>query len=154
MGDRYSTGGSTELARLIDGYGEFLIPDLKRYYGMDLRDLFLDDPPWSPRFVLAHIRNLDYGSAYVAEARGGQQYRGWDESRYIAAAEVNSIRTLIYAFILANMNSKKAKKPEAPRPWPLPDDKDKKKRQDKPGSFAFIARSHIAAVKKKREEGV
>jgi hypothetical protein len=134
------TGGSRELARLIDRYGELLIPDLKHYYGIDLRELFLDPPPWTPRFLLSHINNLPYDSAFVAELRGGQQFRGWDENRYLLAANVNAIRVLSHIFILANMDPKK-RKPDTPSPWPLPDKQEKKKRQDKPGSFAFIAKS-------------
>jgi hypothetical protein len=100
----------------------------------------------SPRFVLAHVRNLDYHSAFIAEVRGGQQFRGWDEDRYLSAALINSLRTLIYIFILANSDPKK-RKPKSPEMWPLPDEI---KKQDKPGSFAFIARAHIAAVKKRK----
>ena len=104
-----STGGSLELAGLIDKYGEFILPDLRRYYGIDLLDLFREERPLSPRYVLAHIRNLDYQSAFVAEVRGGQQYRGWDEDRYMDAAQINALRTLIYIFILANTDPKKRK---------------------------------------------
>lgn len=151
MGERDSTGGSTELARLIDRYGEFLLPDLKHYYGIDLLDLFLDVPPWTPEFLLAHINNLPYDSAFVAELRGGPQYRGWDEDRYLAASTSNAIRTLLYLFILANRDPRKSSKPVMPKPWPLPDDKDKKKQQqDQPGTFAFMAKSLLSKAKKRK----
>lgn len=140
------TGGSFELAGLIDKYGEFLLPDLRHYFGINLLDLFSEENPLSPRFVLAHVRNLPIESATTAEVRGGQQFRGWDEDRYLSAALVNSLRTLIYIFILANSDPKK-RKPKSPEMWPLPDEI---KKQDKPGSFAFIARAHIAAVKKRK----
>jgi hypothetical protein len=131
-----------------------LVPDLQHYYGIDLRDLFLDVPPWTPRFLLAHINNLDYNSAFVAQLRGGQQYRGWGEDRYIAASTSNAIRTLVYLFILANKDPRKKSKTAVPTPWPLPDDKDKKKKkQDKPGSFGFMAKSLLSKAKKRREGG-
>lgn len=153
MGEGNPTGGSSELVRLIDRYGEFLIPDLKLYYDIDLRDLFLDEPPWSPRFVLVHINHLTFDSATTAEMRGGQQFRGWDEDRYIAASTSNAIRTLSYMFLLANRDPKKSRRPETPTPWPLPDDKTKKQKQDKPGSFAYIAKSLLSKAKKRKEGG-
>lgn len=109
-------------------------------------------PPHSPRFVLVHIDNLDYDSAFIAELRGGQQFRGWDESRYLLAAQANAIRTLSWLFLLANKDPKKSS-PPPPEPWPLPDKQTKKQRQDKPGSFAFMAKAHIAAIRKLKEGG-
>lgn len=151
MDGNHPTGGSRELARLIDRYGEFLLPDLKHYYGIDLRDLFQDPPPWSPRFLLSHINNLPYDSAFVAELRGGQQFRGWNEDRYLLAAIVNAIRVLAHVFILANMDPKKSK-PEAPKPWPLPDKQEKRAKQAGPGSFAFIAKSLAAKARKRKAQ--
>lgn len=147
-------GGSLELARLIDEYGEFIVPDLKRYYGMDLRDLFLEEPAWTPRFVLAHINSLDFDSATMAEVRGGVQFRGWDETRYLLASISNAIRLQSYILLLANRDPKK-RKPNPPTPWELPKSNKapKKKQEHKPGSFAAIALGKLAAVKK-RKEGV
>ena len=150
MGERNPTGGSSELARLIDRYGEFLLPDLKHYYGIDLRDLFLEVPPWSPRFVLAHVNNLPFDSATNAEMRGGQKFRGWDEDRYLAASTSNAIRTLLYAFLLANRDPRKSSKKLAPpTPWPLPDDKDKKQKRQE-GPFALMAKSLLSKAKKRK----
>jgi hypothetical protein len=98
---------------------------------------------------LSHVNNLDYNSAFVAELRGGQQVRGWNDDRYISAALVNSVRAQNYMFLLANSDPKK-NKPEAPKPWPLPDDLAKEKRQDKPGSFAFIAKALAAKARKRK----
>lgn len=149
--DRWgAVGGSTELARLIDGYGETLLPDLKHYYGIDLRDLFRDVDPLSPRFVLAHIKYLPIESAFVAERRGGQHFRGWSEDRYMQAAQINAQKAANWLFILANTDPKK-RKPNMPEPWPLPDGKFKK--PDQPGSFGFIAKQHLAKAKKRKEGG-
>lgn len=144
-------GGSTELALCLDRWGEVLVPDLKHYYGIDLRDLFSEEHPISPRWVLTHIRHLPIGSAFVAEQRGGQQYRDWDELRYQIASLINAVRAQTYVFTLAHSDPKK-RTPEPPEPYPVPDDRNKKKqKQDKPGSFAFIAKSHLAALKKMKE---
>ena len=139
-------GGSAYLGELIDQYGDVLIPDLRHEYGLDLRDLFNPEAKLSPRYVLAHIKHLPMDSAFVAERRGGQQFRGWDESRYIAVANVNAIRTLQHLYVLAH--SKKNAKPKPPEPYPIPDSKTKK---DKPGSFAAIARRHLAAARRRKE---
>lgn len=145
-------GGSRQLALLIDRYGEFLLPDLKHYYGLDLRDLLSEDRPLSPRFVLAHVTNLPYDSALVAEFRGGQQFRGWDKDRYMTATLIDAIRLLQYIFVLANSDPKKTK-PKPPAPYPLPDGQVEAKKPDTPGSFAFIAKANLAAIKKRKAQG-
>jgi hypothetical protein len=47
---------------------------------------------------------------------------------------------------LANSDPKK-RKPKPPDMWPIPDEV---KRRDAPGSFAFIAKAHLAAAKKRK----
>lgn len=135
---------------MIDEHGEILVPELRHYFGIDLRDLFLEDSPLSPDYVLIHIKYLPMESAFVAALRGGRQFRGWDEDRYQTAALINSIRALGHNFVLANSDPKK-RKPQPPDPWPLPDDTTKTKPRDKPGSFAFIARDLAARAKRRKE---
>jgi hypothetical protein len=147
VGEGDPTGGSRELAQLLDEYGEFLLPDLRHYYDIDLRELFSEDDPLTPAFVLAHIKNLDYHSAFIAEMRGGQRFRGWDEDRYQRAAQINSQRTANYYFALANCDPKKRRNIKPPDMWPIPDEV---KKVDPPGSFAFIAKAHLAAAKKRK----
>lgn len=106
----------------------------------------------SPKFLLAYIYALPIESAFMAEVRGGQKFRGWDQNRYLLASISNSIRILAYMFLLANRDPKK-QAPKAPEPYPLPDKEAKQKRQEKPGSFAYIAKAHLAAAKKHREGG-
>jgi len=148
-----SAGGSGELARVIDDYGEILVPELRHYFGLDLRELFLEIPPWSPRYVLAHIKWLPMGSAFVAANRGGQEFRGWDEGRYMTAATLDAIRLLIHTFVMAHRDPKK-RAPSAPDPYRTPDDRVggsyKSKQPPKPGSFAFIAGAKLAAAKKRK----
>ncbi|AFF28322.1 tail assembly chaperone [Mycobacterium phage Twister] len=144
-------GGSAELASLIDRYGEALVPDLKHYYGIDLRDLFSEDHPLSPRWVLLHIKNLPMDSAFVAEFRGGQRYRGWDPSRYMQAAVIDLLRVQNYMFVLANSDPKKGK-PKEPEPYPLPDyQQTEQKKTYKPGSFGGIVAQMITAKRRKKE---
>ncbi|WP_280350340.1 hypothetical protein [Nocardia abscessus] len=140
-------GGSAELARLIDKYGETLVPDLKRFYNVDIRDVFIEGTGVTPRFLLSLIIHLPAESATVAEQRGGQQFLGWTEDRYLAAGIYNAIRELTWAFIAANSK----KKPKPPDALPLPSKEGKPKQEHKPGSFAFIALSHINRAKQRKE---
>ena len=66
-------------------------------------------------------------------------------------ALTDAVRTLTYVFVLANIDPKKSK-PKPPEQSPTPDEQTKKK-QAKPGSFAFIAKAKLAALKKRKEGG-
>jgi hypothetical protein len=93
------------------------------------------------------------GSAFVAETRGGQQFRGWDLDRYFRARQIDATRALQYTLVLAHMDPKK-KKPNPPEPVWVPDKTGlKPKKVHKPGSFAAIALARINAVKKLKERG-
>jgi hypothetical protein len=150
----HRSGGSLELARLIDKAGEDLIPDLKHYYGIDLRDLFSEDNPLSPRWVLMHVMNLPIESAFMAEIRGGKEFRGWDEGRYMLASIYNVINILKYITILANSDPKKTT-PEPPEPFPTPDNLVARKKSGghKPGSFGAIALDLLGKAKKRKAAG-
>lgn len=149
MDSRHPVGGSRVLAGLIDKHGEALLCDLLRYYRIDIRDLFSETAPLSPRFVLALILWLPSDSAFFASRRGGHQYQGWDESRYALAALVNEQRATNHIMLMANRDPSKPK-PKAPEPFPIPDT-DKKSKAPKPGSFAAIAASMLAAQRRKKE---
>lgn len=154
MGQRNATPGSRALAKLIDEYGEALIPELREYYGIDLRDLFSEDRPLSPRWVLLHANALPLGSASVAAKRGGPEFRGWDEGRYMMASLINAVRLNTHTFVLAHIDPKKTH-PELPKMYPLPDDiKERTKPAPKPGSFAAIALAKLSAVKKRKKAQV
>lgn len=148
MDGRHPAGGSAELADLIDRYGEILLPELNHEFGIDLRELFSDQPPFSPRYVLAHIKWLPIGSAFIAEMRGGQQYRGWNEDRYAITRLIDLIAVSNYLFLMANRDPKK-RAPEPPEPYPTPDNLQAKKR-DKPGSFGFIAKTMLAESRRRK----
>lgn len=152
MGEGNTAGGSLELAGLIDRHGEFLAPDLKHWFDIDLRDLFSEDDPLEPSWVMMHVRCLPMSSRFMAELRGGERFIGWDEGRYMQAALIDSIRVLQYIMVLVNSDPKK-KAASPPDPYPLPDQLRVKQQQqqDKPGSFAFIANAQLAKIKQIKE---
>ncbi|AGK87503.1 tail assembly chaperone [Mycobacterium phage HINdeR] len=151
--EQAQVGGSIELADLIDRYGGCILADLQLHYGVDLRDLFSEDNPLSPRYVLTLLRYMPDDSATFAEMRGGQEFRGWNEDRYQNTAMVDAIRGLLYAFILAH-TGKNSRKPAAPEPWPTPDRKNRKERQKKtPGSFYRMVAAQVAKKRKKKGGG-
>ena len=134
-------GGSRSLGQLINSYGDEIAADLFEVYGFDLRAVF----DTSPRWVLMLITQLPAGSRFYAAKRGGPQFRGWDESRYLQASLVNSIRALQWTYVA----SKSKRKPPPPEPLPVPD--NIKKRRDGPGSFAHTARMKLEAAKQRRQ---
>ncbi|AEL17858.1 tail assembly chaperone [Mycobacterium phage Trixie] len=146
-------GGSRALAELIDKFGGAILADLLQYYRVDLRDLFSDENPISPRFVLALVLCLPRDGAFFAERRGGQQYRGWDEDRYALADIYDAIQAGNHMFMMANRDPSKPK-PKAPKSYPRPDDDKTKNEAPKPGSFAamIVAAKKAAREKREREE--
>ena len=138
-------GGSIWLGELIDDYGDYIVADLSETYGIDLRDMFRDDANLSPRWLLTHILNLPIGSRFYAEQQGGQQFRGWDESRYALVATVNAIRALQYTYISAHSK----RKPKLPDMFPVPERKVKKReRKTGPGTFIHMAAMQLQKVGK------
>ncbi|CAM4098454.1 D site-binding protein [Nocardia ninae] len=134
MDGGHLAGGSLELAGLIDRYGEELLADFQHHYGLDLRDIFVAGSGLSPRRCMALIAHLPHDAAFVAAWRGGPQYRGWDEDRYLAVAQVNAIRELSYLYISAH-----AKRRPAP-PEPIPTPEAETRRTSKPNQFAELMR--------------
>ncbi len=122
--------------------------DLLHYCRVDLRDLFKDEDPLSPRYVLALIMGLPTDGAFYASRRGGQQFRGWDVDRYALVAQVNAQRATNHIMMMVNRDPKKPK-PAPPDYFPIPD--EDKPSKPKPGSFAAIAASMMAAQRRKRE---
>ncbi|AMW64104.1 tail assembly chaperone [Mycobacterium phage EvilGenius] len=146
-------GESRALAELIDKFGGALLADLLQYYRVDLRDLFRDEAPLTPRFVLALVLCLPKDGAFYAERRGGQQYRGWDEDRHALADIYDAIQAGNHLFMMANRDPNKAK-PKAPKPYPRPDDNKPKDAAPPPGSFAamVVAAKKAARERREREE--
>lgn len=116
---------------------------------MDIRDVFVPDSGVTPRWLLVLISELDTKSRYVAELNGGQQFRGWDIDRWANVFSLETLRAIQWIYTAAHVD----KKPALPKPFPVPrDERPQDKTPDKPGSFAFIAKSHLASVKKRKAE--
>lgn len=146
MDGRVPVGGSRALAGLIDKHGEAILADLLLYYGVDLRDLFSENS-LSPRYVLTLILHLPTDGAFYASRRGGQEFRGWDVDRYALVSLVNAQRAGNHILLMANRDPKRAK-PVAPEPFPTPDEK---KSRPKPGSFAGVVASMMAAQRRRKK---
>lgn len=151
MDDGVASGGSRVLAELLDKYGEALVADFIREYHVDLRDLFDDENPLDPQWILWLILGLSVDSAYSAERRGGPQFRGWTPSTYAQVATANGIRGLQYSYILTHID-KKAKRPNPPEPYPIPTRETDKSKPvtPRPGSFAGMAASMMAAARRQK----
>ena len=157
MDGEHPDGGSRVLIELIEEYADAIVGDLKHYYDVDVRDLFLEVSHISPRYVLALVMQLPLGSAYVAAQRGGPQFRGWDQGMYAQVALINAVRTSNFLFLCANSNPKK-KKPATPEPYPTPDEPGiRRGRRNQgppaPGSFAGVASRMIAQARKAKNSG-
>ena len=115
---------------------------------MDLRDLFSEVNPLSPRYVLALILQLPTGGAFYASRRGGTKFRGWDESMYARVATVNAIRATNHILMMVNRDPKK-KRPAEPEMFPTPDDDETKAIAPKRNSFAAVVAQMKEAQTKK-----
>lgn len=115
--------------------------DLLEFYGVDLRDVFHPTRPLTPLYLLVLIRGLPDDCRFVAERRGGQEFRGWDATRYAAVATVNAVRALQWTYVAAHSKSK----PRQPDPFPIPD--GQVRRRD--NTFAIMAAQQIAAARRK-----
>jgi hypothetical protein len=144
-------GGSFRLSELVDLYGEWLVSDFQHYYQLDLRDIFTGR--LSAKRALVLIDNLPPASATVAQMRGGQQFRGWDDGRYLNWMQTELVQQLLFAFVCANTDSKNKPKPPKNIYQPKTAEdilKEKLERQAKPGSFASFISSGFAEIRKKK----
>lgn len=128
-----------------------MLSDLLHHYQVDLRGLFRDEDPLSPRYVLALVLDLPKDGAFYASRRGGREYRGWDETRYALAELVDAMSGSNYMFQMANRDPAKPK-PKLPSPFPRPDNSEPKKAAPAPNSFAGIVASMMAEQRRRRDE--
>lgn len=144
MGGGVAAGGSFQLAELIDQYGEHLVPDLKRYYGVELADVLVEGSGLTPRKVLLYIRALPADSATVAAMRGGLEFYGWDLDVYMLANLLDAIRENTYVTMMA---AGPKKKPKPPEPFQRPGS-EKKKQQN-----VFVSMARAAYLKGMKDAG-
>lgn len=141
-----AVGGSLELGRLIDQAGEELLFDFRHYLGLDLLDVLRDGSGLTPRLAIAYIRQLPVESAFVARMRGGAEFRGWNQDRYMLADLIDLSQWQIFAQVSAN-SKKKPKKPDA---YERPEVRRQKKTN--PNSFAMQAAMRLAAAKNRKAQ--
>ena len=100
-----------------------------------------------------HVLWLPIESAFSAEQRGGQEFRGWGPDRYMAARRIDLASIGNWMFLSAHRGPE-SKDPEPPEMYPTPDGiKPKKANTDKPGSFGSIAKFLLAKAKKRKAGG-
>lgn len=124
MAGGHAAGGSAQLARLIDQYGEHIYRDLHEYAGgLNLVDALSDGSSYSPAQILLLIKGLPLESATVAAMRGDDEFRGWGVDRYLLTALIDAVRESTYILLAANSK----KKPSPPKPTYRPTEKVLKK---------------------------
>jgi hypothetical protein len=84
-----TAGGSRQLLQLIDEHGSAILADLKRYYGVDLRELWREAATLTPRYVLWLVEHLPADSATYAAMKGGPEFRAWTIEAFLLAQTVN-----------------------------------------------------------------
>ncbi|ALK86998.1 tail assembly chaperone [Mycobacterium phage Pepe] len=141
-------GGSLQLGRLIDEYGDAVLADLRSEYGISLKDIFTDSL-LGPIELLVLIKELPRDGRYWSEIQGGPQFRGWDDKAWATAALVNEIRAFRFYYLLAQTPKKKRGGMKPPEPLPVPEVK-KRTKQYKPGSFGHIAAMRMAASRNRK----
>ncbi len=110
-----------------------------QYYGVNLVSALRAGSGFSPRQILALIRQLPVESRTAAGMRGGEQFRGWGPDRYLAALLVDAVTQNTYAFVAANST----RRPKAPEPVPRPATTTRKRT----GAFAaMVARAKAARI--------
>jgi len=140
LGRGKPAGGSLRLAELIDQYGEHLVPDLKRYFGIDLGDVLVERSGLTPRKVLLYIRALPAESATVAAMRGGPQFYGWGMQMYMMANLYDAIKENTYVTMAA---AGPKRKPKPPEPFQRPG-------KEKKSNNLFVAMARAAWMKGKK----
>ncbi|PPK63527.1 hypothetical protein V5P93_000418 [Actinokineospora auranticolor] len=107
--------GTLGLDQLADKVGgAALYADLRRYYGVDLADLW--HGTLTPRRVLWLIEHLPEDSAAVAALRGGSEHRAWTATTHLLATVVDAVQLGTWTTVAAN--SRRRPRPPAPMPRP------------------------------------
>lgn len=130
------------------------------YPGRDIRDIFDPDSGMTPKVALALIDGLPVGSNFEASQRGGRKFRGWNEDRYLNVMIANSLQSLLFSFVCANVDDKTRRKMQndRPEPYPIPDSPEsmKKAKKDdahKAGSFAaMVAQAQANKARKQLQQ--
>lgn len=133
-------GGSVALVRAIDKCGGSVYADLRREYGVNLVDAFVDPPLISPAEVIALIENLPTGCQTNAILRDEEDSYGWGTSEVLLAGVIDAVREGTHA----NMQVRTKKKLKPPEPIPVPG------RKVKPRVNSFMAAAKAFAKQAER----
>lgn len=68
-----------------------MLSDLRRYYQVNLLDVFDGESGLTARVVLWLVEHLPEDSATMGAVRGGPQFRAWTQAMYVAAAQANML---------------------------------------------------------------
>jgi hypothetical protein len=68
-----------------------MLSDLRRYYRINLLDVFDGESGLTAHVVLWLVEHLPEDSATMAAVRGGPQFRAWTSQMYMLAAQVNML---------------------------------------------------------------
>ena len=90
--------------------------DLRRYYRVDLTDLWHPGTRLSPRRVLWLIEHLPEDSATVAAIKGGPEHRSWTTTAHLLATVADAVQLGTWATIATHAR----KRPTPPTPLPRP----------------------------------
>ncbi|GEB50448.1 hypothetical protein [Streptomyces cacaoi] len=106
---------------MIDDHGTEITADFRRYYGLDILDVFRGS--LSPRRCLALIAELPLDSAFHNRQLSDEKERGWDRTAFMLADVIDAIHGLHTT--VAKSNSKSPRGVKQPPPYPTPRRKTK-----------------------------
>jgi len=96
---------------MLKDHGETIYPDLLRFFGVDIHDLFREEKHLTPKQVLLLIRSLPPESATSASIRKLPEAAGWGMDTYLLASLIDAVRENSHINAQAH-SKKKLKRPE------------------------------------------
>ena len=90
MDGGYSAGGSLALADLLDEHGDKIYPEVLRYYGVDLRGLFLSE--LDAKTALCLVYALPPDSMTYAALTNDKDTAGWGITEHLLAGVIDAVQ--------------------------------------------------------------
>lgn len=144
---RGRAGGISGLRRLLREHGEAVEADLRRVYGIRLRELFTGGMTW--RELGVYVRGLPPESA-ARTAMNGNLPEPTQESLLLADV-IDAVQWVRWQIAAQNVD-KESKLPKPPRPYPRWwDPKRGGKKKDSPERVARIEDARRRAAERKRQ---
>lgn len=85
-----SAGGSLALADLLDEHGDKIYPEVLRYYGVDLRGLFLSE--LDAKTALCLVYALPPDSMTYAALTNDKDTAGWGITEHLLAGVIDAVQ--------------------------------------------------------------